>query len=465
MSRFSAYRESWLRRGFGVMFRSWLDNESVACRLLARADGERRLTNLLHLGELLQQADAEYPAPDALLRWLTSKRREDGADEVSQLRLESDRNLVQIVTIHKAKGLEYGIVFCPFLWDGHPSAATDLEGCEYHDDSGQTVIDFRPEVSDGESAEIKWRRRQEQDAEFMRLIYVALTRAVYRCYLVAGCYANLAFGKRSLTQSSHSLLNWLVAGSGISHGAWHGQRRTAEEIEAAWRALAEAAGPTLSLSDLPAAVEVPFAAATPPVESLRALTPPVRIPVGWRLGSFSSLHQGADSEGSASDHDGRSSSTPLALRHGVAPPPDIAADDILRFPRGPAAGDCVHALFESIDFSDSSEWPGAIEQVLLAHPLTLPGLPAADAAGRLARMLHSMLDDVLATSLPGGIVLRSVARRQCLVELGFTLPSAGITPQALNNWLQAHGYRMPELAFPTLAGYLRGFIDLVFCHA
>jgi len=465
MSRFSAYRESWLRRGFGVMFRSWLDNESVACRLLARADGERRLTNLLHLGELLQQADAEYPAPDALLRWLTSKRREDGADEVAQLRLESDRNLVQIVTIHKAKGLEYGIVFCPFLWDGHPSAATDLEGCEYHDDSGQTVIDFRPEVSDGESAEIKWRRRQEQDAEFMRLIYVALTRAVYRCYLVAGCYATLAFGKRSLTQSSHSLLNWLVAGSGISHGAWHGQRRTAEEIEAAWRALAEAAGPTLSLSDLPAAVEVPFAAATPPVESLRALTPPVRIPVGWRLGSFSSLHQGADSEGSASDHDGRSSSTPLALRHGVAPPPDIAADDILRFPRGPAAGDCVHALFESIDFSDSSEWPGAIEQVLLAHPLTLPGLPVADAAGRLARMLHSMLDDVLATSLPGGIVLRSVARRQCLVELGFTLPSAGITPQALNNWLQAHGYRMPELAFPTLAGYLRGFIDLVFCHA
>jgi exodeoxyribonuclease V beta subunit len=143
--------------------------------------------------------------------------------------------------------------------------------------SGQTVIDFRPEVSDGERAEIKWRRRQEQDAEFMRLIYVALTRAVYRCYLVAGCYATQAFGNRSLTQSSRSLLNWLVAGSGISHGAWHGQRRTAEEIEVAWRALAEAAGPILSLSDLPAAVGVPFTAAIPPVESLRALTPPVRI--------------------------------------------------------------------------------------------------------------------------------------------------------------------------------------------
>jgi exodeoxyribonuclease V beta subunit len=465
MSRFSTYRESWLRRGFGVMFRSWLDNESLACRLLARGDGERRLTNLLHLGELLQQADAEYPAPDALLRWLTSKRRADGADEVAQLRLESDRNLVQIVTIHKAKGLEYGIVFCPFLWDGQPSAATDREGCEYHDDSGQAVIDFRTEVSDSEVAEIKWRRRQEQDAEFMRLIYVALTRAVYRCYLVAGCYTTLTFGKRSLTQSSHSLLNWLVAGSGISHNAWHSQQRPAEDIEVAWRALAEAAGPGLSLSDLPSAVGVSLAAATPLAESLRALTPPAQIPAGWRLGSFSSLQHGANSDASASDHDGRSTTASLSLRRSVAPPPDIAADDILRFPRGPAAGDCVHALFESIDFTDSAQWPNAIEQVLLTHPQSLPGPPAADAANSLARMLRRLLDDVLATPLPGGIVLRRVARRQRLVELGFTLPSAGMTSQALNNWLLAHDYRMPGLGFPPLAGYLKGFIDLVFCHA
>jgi exodeoxyribonuclease V beta subunit len=209
---------------------------------------------------------------------------------------------------------------------------------------------------------------------------------------------------------------------------------------------------------------VPFTAAIPPVESLRALTPPVRMPVGWRLGSFSSLQQGADSEGSASDHDGRSAIALLPAGRSVTPPPDTA-DDILRFPRGPAAGDCVHALFESIDFTDSREWPGSIEQVLQTHPLTLPGQPAADAASRLARMLRSMLDDVLATPLPGGIVLRRIARRQRLVELGFTLPSAGITQQALNNWLQAHGYRMPGLAFPPLAGYLRGFIDLVFCHA
>jgi exodeoxyribonuclease V beta subunit len=112
------------------------------------------------------------------------------------LRLESDRNLVQIVTIHKSKGLEYGIVFCPFLWDGHQSNFGEDEGKEYHDDDGLPVIDFRLELDAADAEEIKRRRREEKDAEFMRLLYVALTRAAHRCYLVAGCYANLAFGKR-----------------------------------------------------------------------------------------------------------------------------------------------------------------------------------------------------------------------------------------------------------------------------
>ena len=128
MARFSGYRDIWQRRGFGVMLRAWIDSEAVTSRLLARSDGERRLTNLLHLGELLQHVGADHPAPNALLRWLNSQRRDDGTDEVAQLRLESDRNLVQIVTIHKSKGLEYGIVFCPFLWDGQPSRFAEAEG-------------------------------------------------------------------------------------------------------------------------------------------------------------------------------------------------------------------------------------------------------------------------------------------------------------------------------------------------
>ena len=473
MACFSGYRDLWLRRGFGVMLRAWIDSEAVTFRLLARSDGERRLTNLLHLGELLQHVAADHPAPDALLRWLNSQRRDDGADEVAQLRLESDRNLVQIVTIHKAKGLEYGIVFCPFLWDGHQSSFAEAEGSEYHDDDGQPVIDFRLEVAAATAADIKRRRREEKDAEFMRLVYVALTRAAQRCYLVAGCYATPAFGKRSATQGNRSLLNWLVAGKDLSYAEWLSHKLPASQIEADWRSLATAAGPQLSLTDLPGEAAIALSAVQLAPESLSARPPPARIPAAWRIGSFSSLQHGAESEVSASDHDGRAglaipagSGSQAALKTATdSAANEILPDDIRLFPRGPAAGDCVHALFELVDFADPRRWPDAIAAALAAYPQALPGQTASASTSRLVRMLHRLLADVLATPLPGGIILSSLSPRQRLVELEFNLPTAGITPQVLNGWLKAHGYALPRLGFQPLAGYLKGFIDLVFCHA
>ena len=129
--------------------------------MLRRDDGERRLTNLLHLGEQIHQAAATHESPDALLRWLATKRRDGAADEVAQLRLESDRNLVQIVTIHKAKGLEFPIVFCPFLWDGNTRfGGPKPEGREYHDADGAAVIDFRRDDEIG--AENDGDRRRDQ---------------------------------------------------------------------------------------------------------------------------------------------------------------------------------------------------------------------------------------------------------------------------------------------------------------
>jgi exodeoxyribonuclease V beta subunit len=159
------------------------------------------------------------------------------------------------------------------------------------------------------------------------------------------------------------------------------------------------------------------------------------------------------------------SPAPLVLGVGAAAPESPAPDDILYFPRGPNAGDCVHALFESIDFTDPGRWPEIIDEVLASHPLSLPGLPDGESGRRLAHMLRRLLDDVLATRLPGDIVLSSVARRQRLVELGFNLPAAGLTAPALNGWLTAHGYNQPRLGFAPLDGYLKGFIDLVFCQA
>ncbi len=387
LDRFTAYRDMWDKRGVGFMYRQLLTEEGVSRRMLGRADGERRLTNLLHLGEQLHQAAQHALSPDALLRWLQAQRREEAGDEATQLRLESDENLVQIVTIHKSKGLEYPVVFCPLLWDAHSSGHGGLEGLEYHLEDGSSVIDFRLEAEALEQARAAI--RHERAAEDLRLIYVALTRAAQRCYLVAGSYAKPAGRGVTLKEGTRNLLNWMVAGAGMTPQQWFGADLQPADIDTAWQALT-LAQPQIGLAPLPSVAGRPVAGARPAADSLAALPPPP-IPAGWRIGSFTLLSHGSAGESAASDHDARVGAEPLLRRQ--AAPAAVADDDILHFPRGAAAGDCLHAVFEAVDFSRPQEWPRIVAQVLAAHPQPAPeqrrgglgGDPAGDGPGHAAR--------------------------------------------------------------------------------
>ena len=466
IERFSGYRETWQRRGPGVMFRQLLSEEDVSRRMLARADGERRLTNLLHLAECLHQAAQMHPAPEALLRWLQAQRRDEVVDDALQLRLESDRNLVQIVTIHKAKGLEYPVVFCPFLWDAGMLPASSTEGLEYHDDQGRTVIDFRGEfVDEAATRAIKAQTRLEESAEVLRLIYVALTRAIYRCYLVAGCHSTKTTRGDSTTisttESGRSLLNWLVAGQGQTPPQWFEGKPAPAAIEAAWTRLAERGQPHIAIAALPTQPGVPVSPPRRDPATLSALPAPAFIPAGWRISSYSGLSFGAVNDNAASDHDARAGPG-AAVRPLVGPALD--ADDVLHFPRGAVAGECVHAVFERIDFGDRSGWDAAIGDALRAHPQSLPGVSAELAQPRLAAMLTRLVGDVTRTELPDGIRLDAIAPERRLSELEFSLPSRGLEASDLNPALHALGYAAPRLTFGRLEGYLKGFIDLVFEH-
>ena len=466
ITRYTEYRAQWLQRGVGPMLRGLAVHEGVHTRLLARADGERRLTNLLHLSECLHQASTEHGTPELLLRWLQTQRNEVSADDAAQLRLESDRNLVQIVTIHRAKGLEYPVVFCPFLWEGHAGGVPSmLEGRQYHDAQGRPVLDFRRDGDAGldsgldgglDGTAIRAQIALEVAAESLRLIYVALTRAVQRCYLVVGTYTSRSGNSVSATQSARSRLNWLVAGAGLSRTEWQQNRLTPAAIAAAWQACADAHPGCVGLQALPAGPWAPVEPLRLAPEALAALAAPALIPGAWWIGSYSSLSQGARHEGAALDHDAR-----------VGPSEDIDApartgdDDILHFPRGPQAGNCMHAVFERVDFSDSGSWPAAITAALIEQP---PGPVDTALATRLPRMLSGMLADVLHTPLPGGVMLCEVPRARRLVELEFNMPSAHLSAAALAALLRQHGYPVPPLSFGVLQGYLRGYIDLVFEH-
>ena len=202
VQEFMEYRKIWHRRGVLAMLRALLHRRNLASSLLASPYGERRLTNFLHLGELLQQVSSELDGEYALLRWLgEAVSRPNGQDAEQVLRLESERKLVQIVTIHKSKGLEYPLVFLPFICS-HRTAETPL----YHeaDEAGnRTILDLTG--AEGSLAEAD----RERLAEDLRLLYVALTRGVYATWLgLAPVRAGA--GKSEKTDLHHTAIGYLL---------------------------------------------------------------------------------------------------------------------------------------------------------------------------------------------------------------------------------------------------------------
>jgi exodeoxyribonuclease V beta subunit len=496
VERLTRYRSIWHERGFAPMWRTLLRELRIAQRIVALPLGERRLTDLSHLAELLQTRAAEQAGAAPMLRWLAAQRAVPPSSDDVQLRLESDRNLVQIVTVHKSKGLEYSVVFCPYLADG--LLQSDRGGKlpvpdEYHDDDGRVTIDYR-RLDDALSESIDLKSRIEQAAERARLVYVALTRSVYRCYLVAGVYRS---GK-STKEAQRSVLNWLVAGADRSFAAWLDAPPEPAEIASAWQALAR--GPIV-LAPMPLIGQARrVSSQLHDRDDFVARVAFRHLREAWRISSFSALieqrHEGYTGEPSAlrdprPDHDERVNERDDEAQARPAGPARLReAGDIVDFPRGAAAGECLHRLFELADFTSSDGWPGAIARALAERPA--PAAP--ELARRMPAMMSNLLADVCATVLttfdegegsgglqfvaagpaPGlasktpehtktqGLALSGIALHRRLTELEFMLSAPSFDLHAMTRLLLDYGYPNLVLDASTLHGYLRGFIDLVF---
>ena len=192
-----AHRES---RGIGALLLRLLEGEGGARQLLRHHDGARRLTNYRHLAELLLAAETrERLSPIELAAWLNHRRTDTAArDDELKLRIESDEQLVRILTVHGSKGLEFPVVFCPFAWDARgPERRGKAVDAVYHrgaTDGYREVVDLDPDEA-GQDAE--WR---EEFSESVRLLYVALTRAKYRCVVAWG----------QVHGAEHAPLAWLL---------------------------------------------------------------------------------------------------------------------------------------------------------------------------------------------------------------------------------------------------------------
>jgi exodeoxyribonuclease V beta subunit len=426
---FRRYHELWRDHGFMRFFRAWLDERGVARRLLRFQDGERRLTNLLHLAELAQVESRARQGMDALLGWLSrAVRNPRSDDEAALLRLESDAERVKIVTIHASKGLEYPIVFCPFLWDGKLWQKNET-AVTFHDaqQNNRPTLDLgSPEYELHKAA-----AGEEKLAEKLRLLYVALTRAQHRCYVVWG----------NVKEMETSALAWLLHGGGEAAAA---------EIEQEIRVFAARADGSVQIDAL-RYDDRPYLPA-PSAATVLAVLPFRRsLYPGWRMTSFSALTAGRHSE--APDYDAAPiplADAPLAL-------------DIFAFPRGANAGTCLHAIFEGWDFTrrDAQSLQAWVAEQLRAHFIEEKWAPV------VACMVQATLDAPLDH---GAIRLADVNKAQRLIELGFVFPLDNLDVASLRRLLADPALGVaPEyveaaatLDFRRIDGYMMGFVDLVF---
>lgn len=456
----------WLARGFMAMFRRWLHRNGVRPRLLGREDGERRLTNLLHLAELLHQAAQERQlAPEPLVRWLEEQvSAAERSTEENQLRLERDDEAVRLVTIHKSKGLEYPIVFCPFSWSGAEADKRTSGGVRpvfFHrqtsDSTGRTssehVCDFEsPDRAEHEALEFR-----ERLAEDLRLLYVALTRARNRCYFIWGAFhksgtsaaAWLLHPGSSTSQPQSSVL--------LSRFSELSDAQLLADMASLTQASVNAAGqPAIRLTEIPEASEERYRPGAASAQPLAARTFNATIRRDWRICSFSTLTRDLLDE--APDYD-RSDFESSAVSQEDEPPSGIFA-----FPRGTAAGTCLHKVFEELDFTESN--PDAIRR-LVASTLNTHGFAAETYGDAVFATVRRTLDVPLEPD-QSTLALRRIPRVDRLAELEFFFPIQRIAPALLAGGLTEFA-SLPDFAaqlrrlnFHASEGFLKGFIDLVF---
>lgn len=460
--------EVWREQGIAALIRHILfaKESDCAANLLNYPNGPRRLTNYLHLTDLLHEAETRRrPSRHGLVDWFRRSRTEPLiGDETAQLRLESDESLVKIVTVHRAKGLEFPLVFCPFAWDGRAPKVPKV--AEYFDsDAGTPVLDLRPS---GDACD---RQRVEEHADELRLLYVALTRAKY------GCMAAWAQAK----DANHAPLAWL-----LHNEADGGEKKPIEALTDnaarvgkldtdSWLAevhrFASRAPDAIAVTQVdlafPATGDTPRptakAAETPGTSDARELG----RPLDWirQRTSYSALstREGAArseieyEQAEEPDHDPVDPDAPdeVAAAEESAREEDLT---VFTFPSGNRPGTCLHEIFEK-HLQSPDRLDSTCGDALTRYRIDAKWVPVA----------RTLVEDTWSTPLtrPGeaGSVFRLADLKRPVAEMEFHLPVHALKRTELARCLNEHGY---DIALPesnaAINGFLHGYIDLVARH-
>ncbi|HEV3431897.1 MAG TPA: exodeoxyribonuclease V subunit beta [Paraburkholderia sp.] len=473
--QFRGYREVWRKKGVLPMLRRLLNDFHVPQRLLGESaaaglNGERSLTNLLHLAELLQQASTQLDGEHALIRYLDEQREDEsagGGGDARQLRLESDAGLVQVVTIHKSKGLEYPLVFLPFAC-AHRAVKADDIPFKWHDQDGELRVTLEPEPA------VLTQADRERLGEDLRKLYVALTRACYATWI----------GYAPVQNVEGSAFGYLVNG---------GEALPAEHSDTLLEALR---GPCsdIAIAPAPPASNEIFATQGPDAARGRARTFPRRTRTPWWIASYSSLKtvegaQGAfatkleDEERAAPDTRGEDVFLELlGSRAPDADDPEASQANLLApagapmhgFERGADAGSFLHELMEWVaneGFAEiADEAAHARLRDMIARRCKVRGWD------RWIETLTQWMLSFISTPLKlpdfegervSPLSLASLSRSAYMAEMEFWVAAHRVDTlelDAMVTSLTLDGADRPPLDATRLNGMLKGFIDLVFEH-
>ncbi|MGN5593856.1 exodeoxyribonuclease V subunit beta [Stutzerimonas nitrititolerans] len=449
--QFRDYHQRWQRQGVLPMLRQLLHDFGLPQRLMQRSDGERALTNLLHLAELLQQAAAELDGEQALIRHLAALLAGEGAAAEEQvLRLESDAALVRVVTIHKSKGLEYPLVFLPFICSFRP--AEGGRPLQLQDGDSRRLV-LEPDEEDIERAD------RERLGEDLRLLYVALTRARHACWLGI---ADLKKGNAKASLLHRSALGYLLGG---------GQPLSASGLLASWLEPLEKPG-ECRLLPAPEANDSSYREATVEQAEPSWPTPARRAAEHWWIASYSALRTGDSLESPIERFDDAAPENPAAQKAAdderesvpVVGPVGLAGSLHL-FPRGPNPGTFLHGLLEMVGrdgFAQVASDPAALREQI-ARRCQRRGLDA------WIEPLNSWLGSLLTTplKLEGDARVSLTELTVYQPELEFWFETQRVDVRQIDALVQRHvlpGVPRPALLPDRLNGMFKGFIDLVFEH-
>lgn len=443
IERFQGYQQQWQSQGVLPMLRSFLMDFEVPGRLLQRPDGERRLTDILHIAELLQQDSLQLDGEHALMHHFTQiLRAADEEDEHRTLRLESDAGLVKVITVHKSKGLEYPLVFLPF-GTAFRAESPKQAYVRYHDDTRKLVTVFDPTPEDLEKAD------QERLGEDIRKLYVALTRARFATWVGAAAVDNW----------HQSGLGYAIAGT------------PEQPISEALAPLA-LGRPEIQITPLPEAESTIFTETAP--EALGpALISSREAKEDWWIASYSTIeYTGMAGTGITFTGEVEDAQTQNLLEESAQDDTDEApavpaARNHHHFPKGAGPGTFLHELLEwctAQGFQRVVDNPELLHEQLARRCGTRGW---GDWVEPLQQWLLALIQKPLQLDRDGRESANLAQLDSLRPELEFWFESRNVSIQTLDKLVTDYtlnGADRPRAEANRFNGMLKGFIDLVFEH-